>query len=186
MSKPDHGKAPKRSKLWWWIGAVLVLIPLSPYLIIFIISLIGVQTKGSFIDDMRTHGADSESIHLERYRGDIVFDAVGIPKGQFQDWATALPGGIGWMHRSITKCWVPHHRIRFDGPSSTYMDGKASIDICFSCDEIRPEGGTRSHIPRAWREPLRQLFEDAGISVEPPSQEDVNTHYEELLKEAGQ
>ena len=77
---------------------------------------------------------------------------------------------------------MPHHQIRFDGESSAKLEGEVLIEICFNCDEIRSEHMKRSHIPSAWKQPLRDLFLSAGVPLDPPTREEMEQHHKELMR----
>ena len=129
------------------------------------------QPREEFIQNLKLHAEQSERIHLERYHpndGDLMIDSVVIPKADFLTWVDELPGQSGRLRISNTRCWVPHHQIRFyaDTPQAS-IGWEPKVEICFSCDEIM--GRARSHIPKDWLQPLRKLFTDKGIPIEPPS-----------------
>lgn len=119
--------------------------------------------KMRFASAMKDSGDNSNHVVLERYYSSTVLQTARIPSENFNGWIDQLPKGLGRMPLALSKCWVPHHRIKFDGIS----DNK--VEICFTCDEIWTEEAGRRRIPEDWQKPLRAMFQASGISDAAPN-----------------
>ena len=115
-----------------------------------------------FISELEDMANRPDGITLERYDDSKhVLEERVISRADSEKWLSELPVKWGSLESTYTKCWVPHHRIRFDGKT---------LEVCFNCDEFWLKGGGRQRqvIPLPWRKALRQLFLDAGIPEEAP------------------
>ena len=137
--------------------------------------------KMRFRAALKADPSGSEAIVLERYYSGTVLQNTTMSAQQFNGRIESLPGGMGRLRHTFSKCWVPHHRIKFDEEKK---DGK--VEICFTCNEIWTEATGRRKIPEDWRQALRDLFLAQGISDTAPKSEEFLQHMDALIEEAEQ
>jgi hypothetical protein len=135
--------------------------------------------KTEFLDALRESSSESHEVFLERYYNGEVLQTARITGQQFRARLEKFGSGFGRLRHTFTKCWVPHHRIKFD------KEGKdAKIEICFTCNEIWTEATGRRKIPEDWRQPLRDLFLAQGIPDTAPTSNDFLQHMNAQIEEA--
>ena len=118
----------------------------------------------------------SEEVVLERFYGDTVIQSASLSKEEFKALMDQLPGGLGRMPSSNTKCWVPHHRIKFRGSKEDM------VEICFTCNELWTAESGRRKIPEDWRQPLRAIYTASNIPDSAPSYEEYNKFQEAMFE----
>ena len=136
--------------------------------------------KKRFGSALNTSGNDSKEVVLERYYSGTVIHTARMSASAFKARMDQLPAEFGRLRHTTSKCWIPHHRIKFVGTP----DNK--IEICFTCNEILTEAVGRRKIPEEWRQPLRSLFVDQGISDGAPDSDDLTKHYDAIVEELEQ
>ena len=130
--------------------------------------------KMRFASSLKESADKTKDVVLERYYSGTVLQTARISNETFTTWLDQLPKGLGRVPHTNSKCWIPHHRIKFD--TST----ERQVEICFTCNEIWTEATGRRNIPKDWRQPLRELFLASDISdAAPYSKEDVDAMIEE-------
>ena len=136
------------------------------------------QTR--YLTNFDISAAGKKEVRLERYFKDHIFSSDEVALEGYKKWLEEFPSKHGFISSSMTMCWVPHHRIIIE----TKDQEDIVINLCFSCDEIRVKGGSRYHIPSGLKQHLRRLFDDNGISSEPPSSEEIAKSHPDYVERA--
>ncbi len=143
--------------------------------------LVNYMGKKKVLAEMNATGSACREIHLDRWgRSQRTFPMNRVPleRNLFLTWVAALPPD-GSVSGRFSKCWDPHHSIRF-----TMADGAvAELEICFICNEFETEVAGRRKIPEDWREPFRELFRMHGITDKAPTEEEIARHWEKIDQE---
>lgn len=137
--------------------------------------------KQRFVSSLKGEAEFSTEINLEIYEGKMMLDSAVISKSDFTSWVDSLQPSSGRVSMTFTKCWVPHHRIRFKTDS-----GESRVEICFSCDEMWTNSMGRRHIPKEWAQSFRELFEAKGIQSSAPTPDEYFQYLERMINETEQ
>ena len=130
--------------------------------------------KMRFISALEACGGDAKDVVLERYYSGTVLQTARINTKKFTAWIDQLPTGFGRLPYTVSKCWIPHHRIQFDGST------EHEVDICFTCNEIWTEVSGRRKIPEDWRQPLRAMFLAHEISDAAPDAKELRQFWDAI------
>lgn len=133
--------------------------------------------KMRFRSELRAYGDGAKEVVLERYYSGTALQTARISGEQFQSWADQLPEGFGRLPYAISKCWVPHHRIKFDGNTEN------KVEICFTCNELWTEATGRRKIPKDWRQPLRAMFLAYDITDAAPDSKEESQFFDKMVEE---
>lgn len=133
--------------------------------------------KIDFASALKESAGNTKDVVLERYYGDTVLQTARISNESFKSWVDKLPRGSGRLPRTHTKCWIPHHRIRFDGNTED------KVEICFTCNEIWTQATGRRKIPNEWQQDLRALFLASCISDAAPDLKEEMQFLDSMLEE---
>ena len=130
-----------------------------------------------FRSSLTADASGSSGVVLERYYSGTALQTTKVPAQEISTRIEQFPAGLGRLRHTFSKCWVPHHRIRFDSQV---------VEICFTCDEIWTDPTGRRKIPEDWKEPLRELFTSHGIAATAPKSEEYLRHLDSIIEEAEQ
>lgn len=133
--------------------------------------------KIRFTSAMKDSADKTKDVILERYHSGTVIQTAIISNRTFTSWLDQLPKGLGSLPHTHSKCWIPHHRIKFDEAT----DNK--VEICFTCNEIWTEAAGRRKIPEDWRQPLRALFAASDIPDSAPDWREASQFLDAVVEE---
>lgn len=136
--------------------------------------------KLRFVSTLKASADKNKDVVLERYYSGTVIQTARIPNETFTSWLDQLPKGMGSLPHTNSKCWIPHHRIRFG------EEADRKVEICFTCNEIWTKATGRRKIPVDWRQPLREIFAASDISDSAPDWKEESRFLEAMIEEAEQ
>jgi hypothetical protein len=136
--------------------------------------------KIRFASALRESADKAKDVVLERYYSGTVIQTARISNQTFRSWLDQLPKGLGRLSHTNSKCWIPHHRIKFDSNTEN------NVEICFTCNEIWTQATGRRKIPEDWRQPLRAMFAASDISDSAPDWKEESRFLDEMIEEAEQ
>ena len=136
--------------------------------------------KMRYASVLRGSAEDAKDIILERYYSSTVLQTARISNDAFMPFLDQLPKGLGRLPYTVSKCWIPHHRIKFDSNTEN------NVEICFTCNEVWTQATGRRKIPEDWRQPLRAMFAAYDISDAAPDAKEEIRFLDAMIEEAEQ
>ena len=97
----------------------------------------------------------ASAVRLEEYSFGKTLTTRSLTTAEFDQVKAAIP--MTWqigIPGLIFYCWDPHHRAVITDAAQRQM----IFEVCFTCDEMSISDSGILFTPRAWRQPLRQLF----------------------------
>jgi hypothetical protein len=136
--------------------------------------------KIRFASALKESADDTKDVILERYYSGTVLQTARISSETFKSWVDRLPNGLGRLPYTVSKCWIPHHRIKFDASTEN------NVEICFTCNEIWTQATGRRKIPEDWQQPLRTIFAASDIPESAPDWREESQFLYTMIEEAEQ
>lgn len=126
--------------------------------------VVGVPTVQALSTRQRVLSAvrAAQSARLEEFGfGGSVLTVAELAPGQREAVARAMPPlpDLGWPGLMLL-CFIPHHRI----VARDSAGHEFKFQVCFTCDQVRADGGSIDMTPLLWRSP-RRLFTEHNVRV---------------------